>query len=104
MTETGEFRLELTLGDRRMEIPDWPGRPGLQPRILLMYRIYGVTPEERCKSCRYQIWHQPGARHFAKCSLTRQSSGPATDWCINWPACGRWEKREPVKEEEARNS
>jgi hypothetical protein len=92
--EKMEFRLELTLGDRRMEIPDWQGRPGLQPRILLMYRLYGVTPEERCKSCRHQIWHTPGTTSFAKCALTKRTSGAATDWRINWPACGRWERRE----------
>jgi hypothetical protein len=89
------------------KIPDWPGRPGLVARILSMYEQHGLTISQRCKTCRHLEWYiltrashwdRPDAEQhpFFKCRAFSKENGAATDWRLNWPACGLWEAKEDV--------
>lgn len=73
-------------------VPHWPGRPKLRDCILTMYRTYDIyVPTRRCKTCRH-LWCRRLGNRYYKCLKSRVTGGPATDWRINWPACGLWEK------------
>lgn len=94
MATAEELQETLRLrNEKRLGVPDWPGRPGLQPRVLLLYRRHGFTPGKRCKTCGQFYTRQLGGRYF-KCLRSPVSGGPATDWRANWPACGLWEPKE----------
>lgn len=57
-----------------------------------MIAMYGEMPGERCGDCVHFI-SISYANTYHKCDLTRMTHGAATDWRVNWPACGRWEAR-----------
>ncbi len=58
--------------------------------------LYGqAATGQKCKGCvhlRYALMRNPNARHW-KCDLRKLTHGAATDHRVNWPACGRYEKR-----------
>lgn len=59
-------------------------------RIRAMWAYYGVTEGRKCKTCLH-LGQQGGVQGtYYKCNLNRRTAGPATDWRVNWPACGKW--------------
>lgn len=81
---------ELAIAAKRLGIPDWKGRPELKSRILLLYQRHGVRSDKRCKSCRHLCCNARAKRYY-KCQKSPITGGAATDWRVNWPACGLWE-------------
>jgi hypothetical protein len=68
------------------------GPPAVNPCIAL----YGQGPAMQCcKGC-VHLRYAPARRvaRYWKCDLRQLSHGAATDHKVNWPACGRYEKRE----------
>jgi len=59
------------------------------PLILL----YGTTEGEICKDCE-NLYRRERTNKWYKCSLRRCSGSPVTDHRVNWPACGKFVKRE----------
>lgn len=49
-------------------------------------------PGETCGSCGH-CWAKKYANRYYKCDLTPDSSGPATDIRVRWPACVKWEPK-----------
>ena len=70
-----------------------PQASRLPMRIRGMHTTYGVTEGERCGTCAHLYMRQFNHRYY-KCSMAKQSNGPATDWRVSWQACGKWEARE----------
>jgi len=62
-------------------------------RLSDMYWFYGRSPDRQCKNCMH-LFARARNRTYYKCDLTAATFGPATDWRVNWEACGRWEERE----------
>jgi hypothetical protein len=61
-------------------------------------RLYGDGPAEaKCKQCRLFVRKHFSKTYF-KCELRGNTNGPATDHRANWPACGRFVKREMTTE------
>lgn len=60
----------------------------LPPRIRIMHQVYGTTPKRTCGECAKLVRHEQSKRWY-KCSLT-SPSGPAGDWRVSWPACGKF--------------
>jgi hypothetical protein len=66
--------------------------PPLPRLILIMHARHGAAEGRRCKDCRWLVEHDYKGRYY-KCLLYGVSSSAATDWRVNYPACGRWEAR-----------
>lgn len=59
--------------------------------------LYGRDALSRtCKSCKHLFAKQYSKRYW-KCDLRKNTNGPGTDHRINWPACGKYERKEPRK-------
>lgn len=62
--------------------------------IARMHLKHGPGPDGRtCRRCDHLLrdpWHR---RTYFKCRLFGVTSGPATDWRLNWPACGKFTER-----------
>jgi len=77
-----------------MKTPEWivfleSDTKPLPKLILQMHARYGATPGKRCKSCAY-LTHYDYTRRYYKCEVYGESSSAATDWRVNYPACGKW--------------
>lgn len=59
-------------------------------RIRIMWSKFGELDGKHCKDCVHLRMLQYGNRYY-KCDLTKLTHGPATDWRINWTACGKHE-------------
>jgi len=54
--------------------------------------LYGEMPGQTCKGCKYLIgWAH--SRVYYKCQLRKITHGAGTDHRVNWPACGKYEKK-----------
>lgn len=84
------FDMEPFIAD---ELKGYKG-PELKPRILRFYSTYGFTPGEKCGTCGSFQREQHSSKVYFKCARYRHSHGAATDWRVNWPACGVWAKGE----------
>lgn len=64
------------------------GSPTSNPCVI----AFGEGPQDKtCGSCRH-LYRQGGvAGTYYKCDLRRNTSGPATDHRVRWPACARFE-------------
>jgi hypothetical protein len=56
-------------------------------RIRVMYKMFKKTEGRQCQQCEFFVRIQMGGTYF-KCSKSRMSHGPATDWRARWVACG----------------
>lgn len=71
------------------------GRLSMNPCV----RLYGPGPEGvKCKECRLFIRKGGHSKTYFKCELRGDTNGPGTDHRANWPACGRFVKRETPDE------
>lgn len=61
----------------------------IDKRIGSMHRKFGTTPDQRCGACTHLVRREMAGTYF-KCSLYGDTHGPATDWRLRWPACGRF--------------
>ena len=73
----------------------------LAPRMVTMlkrcchgaWQTRGNGPQDkRCKSCAHLVVKQWDKRYF-KCDLNKDTGGPASDWRVTWPACGKYGER-----------
>jgi hypothetical protein len=64
----------------------------LPERVRTFHKAYGRLDTERCGGCAHFRRYKQAATWF-KCALARQSGSTATDWRVNWPACGKFEQR-----------
>jgi len=65
----------------------------LAPRMVTMLKMYGNGPQgKHCKSCAHLVIKQWDKRYF-KCDLNKDTGGPASDWRVTWPACGKYGER-----------
>jgi hypothetical protein len=56
-------------------------------------RLYGLGPEgERCKNCTHLFARHMGNTYW-KCDLRKCTRGPGSDHRVNWPACGKFERK-----------
>ena len=58
-------------------------------KIERMHDLFGVTPNEKCKSC-YHL--KGGVNEYRKCEIYGRSASEATDWALKYDACGMWNK------------
>jgi hypothetical protein len=66
----------------------------LYPRRLLdMHARYGKREGQVCGNCLF-FWRFFQNRRWYKCEKFSMSQGAATDWRVNWPACGRFVEKE----------
>lgn len=80
-----------------MKVPEWILFPDnhekLLPKLILqMHARYGPTPGKRCKTCAHLSHHDYTHRYY-KCEIYGESSSAATDWRVNYSACGKWEEK-----------
>jgi len=63
-------------------------------RLSDMYHFYGLCkePGRKCESC-VHLFARKMSRTYYKCDLTVVTWGPASDWRVNWGACGMWRER-----------
>lgn len=62
-------------------------------RMLVMYQVYGQDKEHKCKECTF-LEVRAFANTYYKCQKSKVTAGPATDWRVNWMACGQFKKAE----------
>ncbi len=74
---------------------DVPAPDDTLPRpIKVMHKTYGSGPKtETCRACLHLTFHEGHTHRFYKCSKAKISHGPATDWRVAWPACGKFQKK-----------
>ena len=60
-------------------------------RLADMHKAYGKIVGTYCGTCAHFIRYAQATR-WAKCNLTTQTSGAATDWHARWEACGQWQE------------
>ena len=54
---------------------------------------YGPDPMGRtCKFC-VHLYHRGNTRNYYKCEFRKETHGPGSDHRVNWPACGKYERR-----------
>jgi len=70
----------------------------LPPRIREMYRNFGRTECEKCKTCKHLLRNRM-SKVYIKCTKSRMTHGPGTDWHTGWDACGLWETEHPICKE-----
>jgi hypothetical protein len=81
----------------RTEIPPAAPASPWPPRLVRMHRLYGVDSDGRqCGKCLHCFAPGGVAGTYYKCRHSPITSGPATDWRVRWPACGRFEARQPA--------
>jgi len=69
------------------------GRWPLPERIARMHRLYGRHEGQICGTCQHMVMCGQGhSKRWYKCDLNMALAGPASDWLVSWPACGRWER------------
>ncbi len=72
----------------------------LPERIRFMRSRHGKRADHRCKECaslRRFFYH---TKTYNKCQRYGITHGAATDWRLNWPACGLFKDRgAPVETE-----
>lgn len=56
-------------------------------RLSLMHALHGTSPGHTCGDCAFLIAHRFSRAYF-KCSKSKVTHGPATDWRSGWAACG----------------
>lgn len=55
--------------------------------------IYGPDPMGRsCKTCSHLYAHRH-SRVYYKCDFRKDTHGPGSDHRVNWPACGKYERK-----------
>lgn len=64
----------------------------LPRRILNMYTMYGVVSGKVCGDCPSFLRHKHRTKTHNKCTRNKMTHGAATDWRVNWPACGKIEE------------
>jgi hypothetical protein len=80
---------------RATEIPPAAPASPWPDRLVKMHRLHGVDPAGRqCGQCQYFFERGGTAGTYYKCRHSRITGGPATDWRVRWPACGRFEARQ----------
>jgi len=65
--------------------------PKTAKRINTMHLVYGKTEGKTCKTCDHLINSKNSglyARTYYKCTKSKMTHGSATDWRVNWQACG----------------
>ena len=60
-------------------------------KIDLMHSMFGRTAEKKCKDCSH-FKSIEFSRTYYKCEVYGLSHSEATDWRVNYPACGLFNK------------
>jgi hypothetical protein len=88
--------MEQVIMASQMPMPfgDVPQEKGLPARIVAMHRLYGRCEGAICGTCQHMVMCGQGhSKRWYKCDLNMAAiRGPASDWLVGWPACGRWER------------
>lgn len=61
-------------------------------RIRQMWSMHGKS-ENKCGKCAFFL-RKRYAKTYRKCSKTKMTHGPGTDWLASWQACGLFEEGE----------
>lgn len=69
---------------------------GLPYRIQDLHHLHGPGPTKAiCKHCNLLLSsYGHTAKTYYKCTLSKMTHGPGTDWRVRWPACGAFETKE----------
>ena len=69
----------------------------LPKRITHMHYLFGTTEGKTCGQCAnlFDNGHGGRSRRYYKCQWLPTTNGPATDWRLRWPACGKFEEQPP---------
>ncbi len=55
-----------------------------------LINLHGKTEDKKCKTCAL-LGVRSFAKNYYKCTLVSSSGNPATDWRVNWQACGKYQ-------------
>ena len=59
-----------------------------------LIKLHGKGPEgKRCKHCAH-LYSKHFSKVYYKCDLRPDTNGTGTDHRVNWPACGKFQKKE----------
>lgn len=50
---------------------------------------------ETCGTCKHAYSRNGGRRNYWKCDLVKATGGPGSDIRLKWPACSRFDQKEP---------
>ena len=60
-------------------------------KLPAMHETYGVSPmPHKCKECCNFRTYESGKRRFQKCAAYGDTASQATDWGVNFLACGMY--------------
>lgn len=57
-------------------------------KLPAMHEVYGTQPQHKCRDCCNLIVYASGKRMFYKCKAYGDTASQATDWGVNYLACG----------------
>lgn len=57
-------------------------------KLPAMHEVYGVQSQHKCRDCCNLIGYASGKRMFYKCKAYGDTASQATDWGVNFLACG----------------
>lgn len=77
---------------KKEEVRDKPNKSAVIAHQTLM-NAYGVSEGNKCKDCVFLL-KKSFSKTYYKCSKFNTSSSESSDWRINWPACGLFNKSE----------
>lgn len=67
------------------------GNAAVKNAHALLLQLHGEVAGQRCKTC-VHLYGKAFSKVYYKCKQFKDTSGPGTDWRINWQACGKWEE------------
>ena len=57
-------------------------------KLPAMHAVYGTQPQHKCRDCCNLIGYASGKRIYHKCKAYGDTASQATDWGLNYIACG----------------
>ncbi len=60
----------------------------IKRKLPAMHEVYGTQPQHKCRDCCNLIGCASGRRMFYKCKAYGDTASQATDWGVNFLACG----------------
>ena len=57
-------------------------------KLPAMHEVYGVQAQHKCRDCCNLIGYASGRRIYHKCKAYGDTASQATDWGLNYIACG----------------